>query len=156
MIPIATEKVQLVAMEPVLEQRRVDDTATTGEPTILGYDANKDRDLLANQNLTGLNKYPETQRSLYYQLKEQWKGVWVYKDPNGKEKDVEIDADWYNPYEDTNSTTWDGYVKRAFADFDFDDIEDPEKRTCEITFKAPPSLGPSEDEELEFSYWVRP
>jgi len=50
----------------------------------------------------------------------------------------------------------DKYQFIGLADYDLDEIEDEETRTLEVLFPAPPSVGPGEDDSVEFDYFVKP
>jgi len=164
-VPICTDDVHLVAQFVGFDgTKRKDSTAHPtdpdngqygGEPVITRAGVNRDDN-------TVTPKYPNTRIDLYRQLKEYWTPRWVYEDPNTGEMIYEPipDARWY-PVDAVaaanNPTTWNGYKKQGLTDYDFDDIEDIELRDCAVQFPAPPSMGPTEDDEIDvWKYWVKP
>jgi hypothetical protein len=125
-------------------------------------------------------------KDLYDQLKKYWKPMWQYdsEDPDWPDVIEEPVTRWYNfdganggptgkgPTETRNngrgSTKFDGvggwtgnllagkYQYIGLADYDLDEIEENETRSCEVRLPAPPSVGPSEDDEWEYEYLVKP
>jgi len=139
-IDIATDTVSYIAQfAGFTGVYRKDNSAHTGEPTIIGTDANKDHNTNDGSN-TGLDRWPETRKSLYNQLKEFWTPKWVYSDPNGG-ADLYIPVDrWYafgapdysvttnylGNDADSKIWRWGEYQFRGLTDYDFEDIESEE------------------------------
>jgi len=48
------------------------------------------------------------------------------------------------------------YHYYPISDVDLDAIEEVEERTITVLFPAPASVGPGEDDEWDFGYWVKP
>jgi len=181
-IPLATDTVHKVAQFSSFDKERRESTAHDGYPTVLGTYLNADishgwptAPVTATNNTGYAEKY-RTRMDLYDQLRKYWNGIWIYESQ---------DPDWPDPIKMTvnrwyhfdghqggplGTETDQGYVvagltkplqagKYQFyglSDYDLDEIEDEEERTLEVLFPAPPSVGPSEDDTVEFSYWVKP
>jgi len=183
-IPIATDtpSVHKVATFSSIKAVRTDNSAHDGFPTILGTTLNADDTTgfpyLANGvDFTG--KY-QTRKDLYGQLRKYWKPVWVYDNLEDVGQTIDLDAEltkgvawWYNfdgsaggptgrppelldfgrglTYADRNK-----YHYYPITDVDLDAIEEVEQRTMTVLFPAPPSVGPGDDDEVDFGYWVKP
>jgi len=172
-IPIATEDFSLVGQFASFDKKRKDKTdhpsVLGGEPVIYQTVVNADINAAAAAGgdegqapvnlVTGKGTpYPRSRKALYEQLQQYWTPIWKYTDPRGG-PDIEIEVSkWYtfDGRVPTGATGWKTYQQVGLQDYDFDDIESEETRQCEVMFPAPPSLGPSEDDTLEFDYIVKP
>jgi len=181
-IPLATDTVFKVATFASITAQRKDSTVHGGEPTILGTNLNADKTRGFPDTTTSPDTdHYRTRLDLYGQLQKYWKGVWLYDslDPDWPDQ-IPLDIPRWYPFDGAkggpidNQGTMDymrgnspavmvdgksianNYNKTGFADYDLDEIEEEETRTCEVTFPAPPSVGPGEDDEWEFEYFVKP
>jgi len=154
LIPIATDDVHIVAQFTGFDKRRIEKTDHKGEPIIKGSEVNKD---VNTNGSTGANAYLWSREDLYSQLQEYYTGIWKY---DNQWDDTNLDTDvayWYTVDGRAASPALD-YSRAGLTDYDFSDIEEEESdpRTCEVTFPAPPSVSHSEDDAVEFDYFVKP
>jgi hypothetical protein len=185
-IPLATDDVHKVAQFSGFDAKRRESTAHGGEPTILGTMLNADTSwgypttAVTASTPNGMQLFYNTRRDLYDQLRKYWNGKWVYdsQDPDWPDPIMLDIPRWYNfdgaeggPTGKAPEVYFDGrgatkvvgtrniankYQYLGLSDYDLDEIEEEETRTLEVLFPAPPSVGPSEDDTVEFDYLVKP
>jgi hypothetical protein len=178
-IPIATSDVHKVATFASIAAERKDSTVHNGEPTILGTSLNADDTRGFPSVTTTADRKTanyRTRMDLYGQLQKYWKGIWLYDslDPDWPDQVKLPISRWYTfDGAEGGKTGWtpaesedtgrgatkafaDKYNYEGFADYDLDEIEEVDTRTCEVLFPAPPSVGPDEDDTWEFEYFVKP
>ena len=175
---IPLSEIGLIAQFSGFKAVRKDDTDHPGEPTVTSAPLNAD----SPTSVLGPDgkRYPYSRVALYeVQLPTYWDVYWTYENTRSSEEvKIKIPSTkwvnnvaanmttgntriykegWYSVFgTEKTSTPGQGKDRAGLTDYDFDEIEETEIRTCTVLFPAPKSVGRSEDDELDFDYRVTP